>query len=111
MNSEFLMLFYLFGFHYVADFPLQGQFLSDAKNHKKPIPGISWPQCLTAHAFIQGMFVAFLTQSVILGLAEFVIHWIVDYARSDGKISFDMDQSIHLLCKLLWWILAVFCIQ
>lgn len=88
--------------HALADYPLQGDFLSRAKSRAAPIPGVPWWQALGAHAVIHGGFVALITGSLLLGAAETLIHAITDDAKCRGKISFNTDQAIHLACKLLW---------
>lgn len=91
--------------HFLADYPLQGDFLANGKNRTKPIPGISFYHPLTAHAVIHGGFVGLITGSLWLGIAETVIHWITDDAKCRGKISYNTDQAIHIGCKLLFGLL------
>ena len=54
MAQAAVLFLKLLAVHYIADFPLQGDFLANAKNHRKPIPGVPWYQALFAHAVIQG---------------------------------------------------------
>ena len=91
--------------HALCDYPLQGDFLARGKNHKNPIPGGPWYQCLAAHALIHGGAVTLLTGSVVLGAAEFVAHAVIDYAKRDGRLGFNTDQALHLVCKVAWLIL------
>ena len=98
-----LLLIALIGGHFVADYPLQGDFLSKAKNRTAPIPGVPWWQALGAHAAIHGMFVALITGIWWLFFAEAVIHWFTDDAKCRGKLSFNQDQAIHLACKAVWF--------
>ena len=88
--------------HAVCDYPLQGDFLARGKNHRDPIRGVPWYQCLLAHALIQGGGVALCSGSIILGSAEVACHAIIDYMKCAGWLSFNMDQSLHLACKILW---------
>lgn len=97
-HTFFLML----GAHALADYPLQGDFLSKAKNHRAPIPGVPWYQALGAHSIIQGTFVGALTGSVVLGMFETIVHALTDYLKSDGRISFNVDQAAHIAAKLCW---------
>lgn len=92
--------------HFLADYPLQGDFLARAKNRTAPVPDIPWQQALTAHAAIQAGFVAAITGSLWLGLAEFAAHWITDDMKCRGRIGFNADQSIHFACKFAWVMLA-----
>lgn len=96
----------LFG-HALADYPLQGEFLSKAKNRTAPIPGIPWQQALGWHAVIHGGFVGLITGLWWLGVAEAVIHAAVDDAKCRGKISFNTDQAIHVGCKVVWAAIAI----
>lgn len=88
--------------HCLADYPLQGEFLSRGKNRFSPTPDIPWYHAMFAHASIHAGFVGVITGSIWLGLAEFVLHWIIDDRKCAGKISFDMDQLLHIACKFLW---------
>jgi len=95
-------LFLLLCCHAVADYPLQGDFLAKGKNHRFPLPGIPWAQCLLAHAMIHGGAVAIVSGSVILGFAEAVAHAVIDYGKSDGWYGFNTDQGLHIACKVAW---------
>jgi hypothetical protein len=59
--SPVLLLIALLTAHALADYPLQGDFLSKAKNRMAPIPGVPWRQALGAHAFIHAGAVALIT--------------------------------------------------
>lgn len=88
--------------HALADYPLQGDFLARAKNRKQPIPGVPWWQALTAHAAIHGGAVWLVTGRIELALAELACHWLIDSAKCEGRISFNTDQALHILCKVVW---------
>ncbi len=118
--------------HYVADYPMQGQFIALGKNRTCPIPGTPWYQILTAHAVMHGGLVAVaiaaagLTAhaalfSVVLpiAMAEALCHWIIDdwKCRSEAKnnalfageelerrktVAYNLDQALHVLCKFVW---------
>lgn len=98
-------LLLLFAGHALCDYPLQGDFLAKGKNHKAPIPGIPFYHCLIAHALIHSGMVYLVTQSVTLALCELLIHTATDYAKCDGRITFNQDQAIHYVCKVAWAIL------
>ncbi len=95
----------LFAGHALCDYPLQGDFLARGKSHKSPIAGIPFWQCLLAHALIHSGMVLLITHSLWFALAELVIHTITDWAKCDGRISFNQDQAIHYACKILWALL------
>lgn len=83
--------------HWVADYPLQGDFLSSAKQN-----GPLRAYHLIAHAGIQGGAVFLITGSIVLGLAEWVLHAIIDEAKIRGATTFAQDQVLHIVCKALW---------
>lgn len=98
--------FLLVAGHALADYPLQGQYLSDAKNRQRPMPGTPWWQALIAHALIHGGIVAILTGFWWLGLAEAVAHGVIDDMKCAGRIGFNIDQTLHLACKALWLLIV-----
>ncbi|AGT11166.1 DUF3307 domain-containing protein [Paracoccus aminophilus] len=103
LTSNLADLFALMVFgHMLGDYPLQGAFLSRAKNRSDPLPGTPWYQALAAHAIIQGGIVGIITGSLVLALLETVIHALIDDAKCRNKIGFNLDQLLHILCKLLW---------
>lgn len=93
--------------HALADYPLQGDFLAKAKNHTAPIAGVPFYHALGAHSAIHAGFVGVITGSLWIGLAEFVIHAATDYAKCDGRISYNTDQAIHIGCKAVWVTLVI----
>jgi hypothetical protein len=88
--------------HALCDYPLQGDFLARGKNHKAPLPGVPFYHCLLSHAAIHGGMVGLVTGSVGLGLAEFVVHALIDFGKCDGLYGFDLDQALHVACKAAW---------
>lgn len=96
------LLFWLLIGHAICDYPLQGEFLARGKNHRAPLPGYSWRVLLSAHAAIHAGAVALATQSVLLAAAEFTAHWLIDHAKCAGRIDFEADQALHVLCKFAW---------
>lgn len=96
----------LLGGHALADYPLQGDFLGKFKNrHVLDDPlGVRglWIHCLTAHALIHGLFVHALTGNMALGMAEFVIHWLIDFGKCEKMYGFHTDQALHVACKAIW---------
>lgn len=98
-----MILWLLICGHALCDYPLQGDFLARGKNHTAPIPGVPWQQCLIAHALIHGGMVTLVTESIGLGIAEFVAHTFIDYGKSNGDYGFNADQALHIICKILWF--------
>lgn len=91
--------------HALCDYPLQGDFLARAKNATNPIPGVPWPLAMAAHTAIHAGAVWFLTGTWMLGLFEFLAHWLIDELKCRGKLDFGADQALHVVCKLVWVIL------
>jgi len=112
--------FWLLVAHSLADYPLQGDYLAAAKRKNSGLP-TPWWIALTAHSLIQAGFVAGLTGSMALGMAEFFCHWSIDYAKCEGWLTpdwpfewrmaaerraFTIDQALHIGCKALWVVLT-----
>ncbi len=103
------MLFALIIGHALADYPLQGKFLAIRKNrHIKPleyggdVPGIIWVYCLSAHSLVHAGAVWLVTGSVVFGFIEFVVHWLIDFAKCEKWTTFHQDQGLHLLSKVIY---------
>jgi hypothetical protein len=95
-------LFLLVGAHALCDYPLQGDFLAEAKDRHFRLGQQLWKWALPSHAMIHGLFVYLITGSLVLGTIEVVLHTFIDYCKCEKKISFDTDQVLHLACKLLY---------
>lgn len=93
--------------HLLFDYPLQGDFLSRAKNRFDPIPHVPWYQAMFAHTAMHGMAVWIITGIPLLGLAEMAIHWITDDLKLRGELTFNQDQAIHIVCKAVWAVITV----
>ena len=102
MEAMLLTLLMLLGAHWVCDYPLQGEFLATAKQ-KGPLRVYH----LTAHAGIHGAAVALVTGSIWLGLAEWIAHTIIDELKVKGKTTFEIDQILHIVCKVIWWLVVI----
>jgi len=98
-------LLYLLAVHAVCDYPLQGQFLSDAKR-PNGVRGFPWQLALASHSLIHAGGVALVTGSWWLGAAEFVAHGAIDYLKCRNRIGIWTDQAAHAACKVVWAVLA-----
>lgn len=98
------VLFLLLAGHALADYPLQGDWLSRAKNHTlEPVSGeVVWPLALISHALIHALMVYIATWSLGIACAELVAHTVIDYSKCDGRLSYNQDQIFHILCKLVY---------
>lgn len=108
IGSAFALFFVLVIGHAFADFPLQGDFLSKGKNRNSLPPQLAdgkgspkdlWVYLMTAHCLIHAGFVLIITGMVVLALVEFVLHFLIDCMKCEGRTSFAMDQWLHILCK------------
>ena len=101
MIATFLVL--MIG-HFIADYPLQGDFIGKFKSWKVPSPTgeLLWPHLLTAHAAIHAGAVWLITGNPYMAITEFVAHWLIDLAKCSGLLNFHQDQVVHLYCKLLY---------
>lgn len=90
--------------HAVADYPLQGDWLSKAKNPTlQLVPGeVIWPMALLSHSAIHAGAVKLATGSWVLAGAEFIAHTAIDYSKCRGVITYNQDQIAHVACKLCW---------
>lgn len=100
-------LIFLLAGHALCDYPLQGDFLARGKNHKQPIAGVPWQQCLWAHAAIHGGMVALVTGVWWLGLAECLVHAIIDHEKCAEGLTFNQDQALHVAFKFAWFLVAI----
>ena len=105
-------LFNLIIGHAFADFVFQTDTMAKGKNrHRKtePPPGANyqptWGYWLTAHSLIHGGTVWLITQNVLLGRAETICHWIIDFGKCENWYGIHRDQAMHIACKVLWIIL------
>jgi hypothetical protein len=90
--------------HALLDYPLQGDWLSKAKNPTLTlVPGETiWPLALTSHAAIQAGGVWIITGAWQLAVSEFLAHWTIDYLKCKKYFSYNHDQMLHIACKALW---------
>lgn len=101
------MFLVLVGWHALADYPLQGDFMARAKNPFAPVPGVPWATILASHSAIHGLGVGIITGSAWLGLAEMAAHSLIDASKCKGLIGFNTDQWLHVACKAVWIALIV----
>ena len=103
-----VVLFAFVVVHALADFGLQGPFLAQAKNRgadlsayfgESPPPGV-WVHALTAHCLMHAGGIWLVSGSVVLGAVELVLHWVIDFAKSQRIFGFHVDQALHLTCKV-----------
>ena len=106
----FSLFIYMTAAHFLCDYPLQGEWMSKAKNPNSKLVKDDeiWPHVLIGHALIHATAVQLITGSWILFFLELCIHTVTDYAKCMGVIGYSTDQRIHILCKLFYFTLLVF---
>lgn len=97
--SLFLVL--CFG-HFLCDFPLQTDKVAIGKCPGSSVEGIAWPYWLAGHVGTHALAVALLTGNAWLGLAEFLVHALIDWCKCRGHYNLAVDQALHISCKGLW---------
>lgn len=100
------IIFLLLSGHAIADYALQNQFMADFKSRHAvqadhPLAGI-WIYVLGSHALIHGVFVLYVTQSLVLGIAETVAHALIDFGKCEKWFGIHVDQCLHIFCKMIW---------
>lgn len=104
--SLFEPMLYLLALHFLCDYAWQGDWMAKAK-----APGVIneriWGHVLTGHAIIHAAAVYLVLGIWWLAVAEFVVHWLTDFTKIKGWISYNADQSVHIISKLAWLTLAV----
>ncbi len=111
------LLFQLLCGHALADFALQSGDMAKGKNRNRPIdlakippgqkPMTIWPYWLTSHALIHAGTVGLITGRWDIALAEFVLHWMIDFAKCENWTGIHSDQALHAACKVLWTVLVM----
>lgn len=91
--------------HWLGDFGLQSDRMAVEKcpGHDVTLPWYWW---LAAHAGIHGFLVGAITGIPLLGLAEWVVHSLIDFGKCRGLYRLPGDQALHLSCKLGWTLVA-----
>ena len=108
-------IFLLLCGHALADFALQTEWIAYNKNRNVVPKGYDpekhgklqsiWIYVLTSHALIHGLMVYLITLNIWFGIAETIIHWVVDFGKCEKWYGIHTDQSIHILCKIIWGII------
>ncbi|OAM07555.1 hypothetical protein AZK46_15660 [Acinetobacter baumannii] len=88
--------------HFLCDFALQNDFVANFKarfvgDQKNDM----WGWVLSSHCAIHALPVFLLTKSLGLSLLMFVTHFVIDLMKCEKKISFNLDQSLHLTVVFL----------
>lgn len=97
-----LFMFLMFG-HFLADYPLQGDFLAKGKDPNGPFKEFfPWTHALFAHAAIHAGFVFLFTGSKWCAFFELTMHAWIDYGKCKKWIGIHIDQILHVACKVFF---------
>lgn len=94
-------LWWLVVAHVICDLMLQGD-LSRLKHPTTQASGMPWQVAMLAHGMIQGSAVWYITGRFELCLLETAAHSTIDYFKCVGRINLEVDQGLHVLCKIVW---------
>lgn len=97
------MILPLILFHYLADFGLQNDFIA---KFKAPKSAPFWWHVMTGHCAIHALGVLVATGSHAMAVCEFVAHFSIDCLKCTGRLSFNQDQALHIVCKFVWFLLV-----
>ncbi len=86
--------------HFVADFPLQGDYLARNKVRSNAGSISDWIVALCAHSAIQAGGVWLVSGSPVFAAVEFALHGLIDLSKGEGKFGLMTDQTLHLACKI-----------
>lgn len=107
LSHWYVLLFFLVWGHVLADFPLQGPYLSEAKNQNSELGKDNWwVYPMFSHVMIHAGFVYIFTGSFRCAFLELVSHAIIDYAKCENWLSAKLDQRLHYAMKVIYVILV-----
>ena len=101
------LLLLLTGSHFICDYVLQTDAIATGKNRLiDPAKfGVNWYYWMTSHAATHAFGVGIITNSVWLGFAEFVAHWLIDAGKCERYYGLHTDQALHLTFKI--WVVYI----
>jgi hypothetical protein len=92
--------------HFLGDFGLQGDRMASEKCPGRSVT-LGWGWWLGSHAAIHGLLVGLLTGLPLLGMAEWGVHALIDLGKCRGSYNLAIDQTLHLVCKLVWLLIVL----
>lgn len=87
---------YMLAGHYLADYPLQGDFVAREKNKKRAQLNAS-TYILSLHCFIHAFIAYVITESWLVFSIMFFSHYLIDLAKNNEVIDFMTDQILHIV--------------
>lgn len=94
--------------HALGDYVFQRDIMATSKSRHAEIyetagPGFpAWYYWLVSHALVHGGAVLLISGSLLLGVIETVLHAIIDFCKCEHWISINVDQILHILCKVAY---------
>lgn len=94
--------------HALGDYVFQRDIMATSKSRHAKIyesasPGFpGWYYWLGSHALVHGGLVFLISGNWVLGVIETVLHFIIDYSKCEHWISLNVDQLLHILCKVAY---------
>ena len=115
MLVEIITIFFVLIFaHAVGDFAIQSDKMAILKNPNNMPASFAgmlsnewWVWFLSAHAIIHGGLVFMATQSLLIGVLEVVVHWIVDLLKCKKFLTIKTDQYLHIISKVIWSVMYI----
>lgn len=102
------LLFQFLVGHALGDYVFQRDIMARSKSRHADIfktagPGFpAWYYWLASHALVHGGAVFIVSGSMLLGVVETVLHFLIDYSKCEHWINLHVDQALHILCKLAY---------
>lgn len=87
---------YLLAAHYLADYPLQADFIAREKNKRLAKLNAS-TFILFLHCFIHAFLVYVITKSWLAFFIMLTSHYVIDLAKNNDMIDFMTDQLLHIV--------------
>lgn len=94
--------------HALADFPLQGDYIAKQKTRNHADSLSVWIVALTAHCVIHAGGVWLVSGSLAYGMAEFIVHGLIDMGKGSEKFGIVTDQLLHLASKAAYAVLLAY---
>ncbi len=105
------LFFMLMAGHALADFSFQIDTMAKGKNRNRVDMSVvppgqtytpTWGYWMGSHSLIHGLMVAVITGIWWLGLAETIVHFVIDFAKCENWTGIHQDQMMHAICKVVW---------
>lgn len=94
--------------HALGDYVFQRDIMAKSKSRHATVfktagPGFpGWYYWLASHALVHGGAVFIISGSILLGVVETVLHFLIDFCKCEHWINLHVDQILHILCKLAY---------